>query len=424
MNAKLIALAAAAAASAGSVSAADLPAVAEPVDYVQACDAFGAGYFKLPGKDTCIKIGGRYRGTIISGNMQDDNDGKSHGDEYTFESRGYLYLDSMTETEIGLIKTHAEWITEYTEDGKSKAKVDDTYIQFGIGNGTLTIGKLGSVFDGFTGAAEVGVVGRNFSDTGLLQVNYRAALGNGVSAAIGLDDSNSRGGADHSVDVVGELGIEQGWGSFSVGAAMHAVKDDFVLKDTAAGSETVLDLDPESDYGYAGRATLGLNLDSLGIGGAEVTFQAAYAKAALDYLGLGDNVGKVTYVSSDTTPVTYESSDSIALLEAIDADGYSFGGGMSFALTEEVTFAVDGSYVQVDADYENYDWDIKRSAVDASITWAPVAGLKVALDAGYATAELKQKVTTPASGSAAASVKTTKYDSDEAKVGARVQYTF
>ncbi len=35
--------------------AADLPTVA-PVEYVRICDAFGTGFYYIPGTDTCLKI--------------------------------------------------------------------------------------------------------------------------------------------------------------------------------------------------------------------------------------------------------------------------------------------------------------------------------------------------------------------------------
>ena len=41
----------------GGAQAADL-SIAEPVDYVRVCDAIGAGYWYIPGGDTCLKIGG------------------------------------------------------------------------------------------------------------------------------------------------------------------------------------------------------------------------------------------------------------------------------------------------------------------------------------------------------------------------------
>ena len=41
--------------------AADLPGEAAPVavDYVKVCDAYGAGFFYIPGTETCLDISGR-----------------------------------------------------------------------------------------------------------------------------------------------------------------------------------------------------------------------------------------------------------------------------------------------------------------------------------------------------------------------------
>ncbi|HWG04342.1 MAG TPA: porin, partial [Beijerinckiaceae bacterium] len=42
--------------------AADLPSrKAAPVQYVKICDAYGAGFFYIPGTDTCLRIGGYVR---------------------------------------------------------------------------------------------------------------------------------------------------------------------------------------------------------------------------------------------------------------------------------------------------------------------------------------------------------------------------
>ena len=41
--------------------AADLPVKAKPVEYVKICSIYGAGFFYIPGTDTCIKIGGWVR---------------------------------------------------------------------------------------------------------------------------------------------------------------------------------------------------------------------------------------------------------------------------------------------------------------------------------------------------------------------------
>jgi hypothetical protein len=41
--------------------AADLPVKAKPVEYVRICSLYGAGFFYIPGTDTCIKLGGYLR---------------------------------------------------------------------------------------------------------------------------------------------------------------------------------------------------------------------------------------------------------------------------------------------------------------------------------------------------------------------------
>ena len=42
-----------------SAQAADLPTrKAAPVQYVKICDAYGAGFFYIPGTDTCLRVGG------------------------------------------------------------------------------------------------------------------------------------------------------------------------------------------------------------------------------------------------------------------------------------------------------------------------------------------------------------------------------
>src|SRR5688572_33164290 len=41
--------------------AADLPVKAKPVEYVKVCSVYGAGFYYIPGTDTCLKVGGYVR---------------------------------------------------------------------------------------------------------------------------------------------------------------------------------------------------------------------------------------------------------------------------------------------------------------------------------------------------------------------------
>ena len=44
--------------------AADLPVKAKPVQYVKICTLYGAGFYYMPGTDTCMKIGGWVRSAV------------------------------------------------------------------------------------------------------------------------------------------------------------------------------------------------------------------------------------------------------------------------------------------------------------------------------------------------------------------------
>src|SRR5213083_1686936 len=53
---------AAAFAAVGAAHAADLPVKkAVPIEYVRVCSAYGAGFFYIPGTDTCLRVSGRAR---------------------------------------------------------------------------------------------------------------------------------------------------------------------------------------------------------------------------------------------------------------------------------------------------------------------------------------------------------------------------
>lgn len=80
--------------------AADAIVAAEPeaVEYVRVCDAFGSGFFYLPGTETCLKIGGYARFQVDVGR---DQSGTSDWDA---TSRGQLEIDARSETEVGTVR--------------------------------------------------------------------------------------------------------------------------------------------------------------------------------------------------------------------------------------------------------------------------------------------------------------------------------
>ena len=52
-------------AAVAGAQAADLPAKkAAAVEYVRVCSTYGAGFFYIPGTETCLRVGGRVRAEI------------------------------------------------------------------------------------------------------------------------------------------------------------------------------------------------------------------------------------------------------------------------------------------------------------------------------------------------------------------------
>ncbi len=72
--------------------AADLPVKAKAVEYVRICSLYGAGFFYIPGTDTCIKLGGYVRiDTTFNGGIY----GGPYGTAAT-RGQGNRYRDYFT----------------------------------------------------------------------------------------------------------------------------------------------------------------------------------------------------------------------------------------------------------------------------------------------------------------------------------------
>src|SRR4029077_11904929 len=94
----------------GGAQAADLPVKAKPVEYVKICSLYGAGFFYIPGTDTCIKLGGylrvdaNYGGGVYdapfwSGDAgMEPSQGNRFADRINARSRLALTVDTRTAT--------------------------------------------------------------------------------------------------------------------------------------------------------------------------------------------------------------------------------------------------------------------------------------------------------------------------------------
>ncbi len=96
--AKSLLLGSAAAFVATTGYAADLPTKkAAPATYVKVCDAYGAGFFYIPGTDTCIKVGGRVRADYaVSGKANANASNVFARTDGSNIVGGYIYNSAVT----------------------------------------------------------------------------------------------------------------------------------------------------------------------------------------------------------------------------------------------------------------------------------------------------------------------------------------
>jgi hypothetical protein len=188
---------------------ADLPVKAKPVEYVKICSLYGAGFFYIPGTDTCIKLGGAVRvqvGYNVSGNGIPYVGGSSLVKLQTFNdfqdktpisqlTRIYFSFDVRQQTDYGTLRTYARFGVQQNEPSDpvtGSVFWDRAFIQFA----GFTIGKTVSFFDGITFADINYNNPRTMSDSGSLGITlwaYTAQLGNGISATLSAEDPGDRG---------------------------------------------------------------------------------------------------------------------------------------------------------------------------------------------------------------------------------------
>ncbi|HXW26915.1 MAG TPA: porin [Xanthobacteraceae bacterium] len=188
----------------GGAQAADLPVKAKPVEYVKVCSLYGEGFFYIPGTDTCLKIGGWVRfdqyGPNTQGSGQPDNSGGAGRNDrldtadYSQRARFQVSTDVRTQTEYGTLRAYIRMGFEFTTGTADRGQlyVERGFIQFA----GFTLGKTQSFFDIWAHAWSYGAFamagGSDTAGQGTLAAMYTAALGNGFSASIGVEDTDSR----------------------------------------------------------------------------------------------------------------------------------------------------------------------------------------------------------------------------------------
>jgi hypothetical protein len=389
--------------------AADLPVKAAPVQYVKICSLYGAGFYYIPGTDTCIKIGGYIRAEWNYQAGGSFNPVRAYNfdwpgrDRNTERTRGGITVDVRSQTAYGTLRGYAVILPTHTN---GDAIGGSPYVAPGVFSPAVfiqfagfTFGKTASFFDFnlFPYSNQTSIWGGDQAGNGIQVLAYTAQFGGGFSASISAEDETSRRSAIAGngftyqgrrwPDVVANLRVDQAWGSAQLMGAIH---------DTAAyipGTTTT-----DSNIGWALGAGLRINLPTWGKGDY-VIGEFAYSEGATNYLlsnsGAG-GVGAFNYQEG------YPAVTSIAAGPVFDAIGTSatsiqntkgwfITGGYEHVWNPQWKTSIYGAYGKLDYSAAagatiagvatNADWTLWQ--VGSRTVWTPVPNLDLSLEVLY-----------------------------------------
>lgn len=310
--------------------AADLPVKAKAIEYVKICSLYGAGFYYIPGTDTCIKLGGYLRAdTMLRTNA--DFDAASSGvagaqnrlsNYYTTRARQQLNFDTRTATEYGVVRTYSELVytwTSGTYTGAGTTGVNGATSYTSSPGSQIAGGSLGLYyafiqFAGFTfGRAEsqfrtpwAQYPANNFELPGsagwdpVNQVTYTADFGQGITAsfsaqdqvanyttnvwnvsgataagqAVGAYGANDIGGS-RAPDLVARVRVDQAWGLLQASFAAHDNHAAYYGASELTGH-------PDDKWGWAGQ--LAVSIKNLPTGaGDTINLTGVYTNGASRY---------------------------------------------------------------------------------------------------------------------------------------------
>ena len=318
--------------------AADLPVKAKPVQYVKICSLYGAGFYYIPGTDTCLKIGGFVRAEVnvqAGGSFSVLQTGAVHNafqsnDEF-WRTRAGITADARSQTEYGTLRSYL--IVATTEDdgetgvvGATASTAPGTSGGLGVFNNAggsgrgpytrlwsnaafiqlagFTAGKTASFwdFDNTPYSNQTNFWGGEYGGAGIDVFAYTAQFGNGLSASLSVEQPDSRRmsivstnnpttspwqyGNNEVPDIVGNLRVDQSWGSAQLMGAYHQ------LRAVNSGGCCVVVLPETTATGDAFAVGGGVKFNVPMIGAKDyVIVQAAYSDGVLSYVGQGINGG-------------------------------------------------------------------------------------------------------------------------------------
>jgi hypothetical protein len=400
-------------AAVAGAQAADLPVKkAAAVEYVRVCSAYGAGFFYIPGTETCLSIGGRVRADYLFGEPVIRSE-----DAIGFRARGRLQADARTQTAYGTLRALVRFeITRSsgTAFGREGGIVTDTdlaqaFIQFG----GLTAGRVTSFFsNGDLPTDHMGTL--RFDDAPDVDLlAYTFSFGDGFSATLSIEDGLDRrrgllnpgfgaviGGdvpyaGQRLPDVVGNIKYTATWGTAQLSGAVHQIRSVVLGTGPTAGNAVgaflpgLVGTIPDNEYGFAIAGYLGVNLPMLGAGDA-LWLAATYADGAPAYLD-GGNSG--TIITPFAAFQGFGGGLADATIDPFTGDldktrAWSIAGGLRHYWTPQIRSNLFASYLDSDSrsPFTTFS-DFREIRVGANVFWQPVSGLDIGVEVIYANVD-------------------------------------
>jgi hypothetical protein len=250
------------------------------MEYVRVCDAFGTGYFYIPGTETCLKISGEVRATVYAD--------ESSSEDWDSEVRARLAFEAKNDSEIGTVGSYIriQGTAGALADSRADVVLDQAYITVGgflVGRDLTWVDDWGLAgeSDGFFGNAIFNTISYTYTS-------------DAFTAGLGVDDLSDEVGYGNEVGVQGTL-------SAAIGPASLAAYAVYDFGDEEGGIAGVLsaDLGPGTlgiAAGWASGQSTGYDFAS------EWTVGAAYTFKATEKLSITPQVvyyGDVDFTTAD-----------------------------------------------------------------------------------------------------------------------------
>lgn len=425
--------------------AADLPSTkSAPASYVRICDVYGAGFFYIPGTQTCLRVGGRVRfefaGQTIKNGFRTRSTGataflhKNGMDQIGWNSRGYLNLDARTQTAWGTVQSVIimrinstsgilgnNYTTAAVAAGNANAPtLENAYIRFAGFTFGRAYSNVTPIPPYMWNADQVGGFG-----AGIKQIAYTATFGGGFSATLGIEDKNDSGpqvtanalGAPNAVggpaatasavgpsrlpNLAGNLRIDQAWGWAQLSGAVGQNTANFTAP---AGLVVINGAGPlVKKTGWYAAASTRINLPMIAAGD-HLHLNVSYSNGLINYAApeLNGGVGKIGpwnggILRNDRNVTLFCNAAGFCATETTKV--WSALAMFTHRWTPSVRQNLSVSYQVLTPGNvtRNTDWTqgglskARQLTVGTNVIWTPIQGFDIGLELTYA--RLNQRYT-------------------------------